>query len=52
MTFREWLRYVAQNRNSRGLFPNLKLKDSTKLSVQASEFHMCDPEEKLEDGNY
>ncbi len=49
MTFREWLRYVAQNRNSRGLFPNLKLKDSTKLSVQASE---CDPEEKLEDGNY
>ena len=52
MTFRGWLKYVAQNRNSRGLFPKLKLKDGTELSVQASEFHMCDPEEKLEDGNY
>lgn len=29
MTFREWLKYVAQNRNSRGLFPRLKLKDGT-----------------------
>ena len=54
MTFREWLKYVVKNRSndSSHLFPNLKLKDGTKLSVQASEFHMCDPEENLEDGNY
>ena len=54
MTFREWLTYAAKNRSndSRKLFPVLKLKDGTELSVQASEFHMCFPEEKLEDGEY
>lgn len=54
MTFREWLKYAVKNRtnDSRHLLPQLKLKDGTVLSVQASEFHMCDPEEKLEDGNY
>lgn len=54
MTFREWLKYAVKNRTNdlRNLLPQLKLKDGTVLSVQASEFHMCDPEEKLEDGNY
>lgn len=54
MTFREWLKYAVKNRSndSRHLLPQLKLKDDTVLSVQASEFHMCEPKEKLEDGNY
>lgn len=54
MIFREWLKYAVKNRSDdlRHLLPQLKLKDGTVLSVQASEFHMCDPEEKLEDGNY
>ena len=54
MTFKEWLKYAVKNRSTdiRQLLPELKLKDGTELSVQASEFHMCYPKEKLDDGEY
>lgn len=54
MTFKEWLKYAVKNRSkdSRNLLPVLKLNDGTTLSVQASEWHMCCPEKKLDDGNY
>lgn len=54
MTFKEWLKYAVKNRSNdfRQLLPELKLNDGTELSVQASEFHMCYPKEKLADGEY
>ena len=54
MTFKEWLKESSNNRSNdfKNLLPELKLKDGTHLSVQASEFHMCDPKEKLKDGGY
>lgn len=54
MTFKEWLKEASNNRSNdfRNLLPELKLKDGTHLSVQASELHMCDPKEQLKDGGY
>ncbi len=54
MTFKEWLKNASNNRSNdfRNLLPELKLMDGTELSVQASEFHMCEPKAKLEDGDY
>ena len=54
MTFKEWLKNASNNRSNdfRNLLPELKLMDGTELSVQASEFHMCEPKAKLEDGAY
>ncbi len=54
MTFKEWLKEASNNRSNdfKNLLPELKLKDGTHLSVQASEFHMCTPKKKLKDGNY
>lgn len=52
MTFKEWLKYAVKNRSNdfKNLLPELKLNDGTELSVQASEFHMCYPEAKLDAG--
>ena len=54
MTFKEWLKEASNNRSDdfMSLLPELKLNDGTELSVQASEFHMCSPKEKLKDGDY
>lgn len=54
MTFREWLQYAVRHRTQDfiSLLPELKLKDGTELSVQASEVHMCSPKKKLENGDY
>ena len=54
MTFKEWLKYAVKNRSNdfRQLLPELKFNDGTELSVQASEFHMCYPKEKLAGGEY
>ena len=54
MTFKEWLKEASTNRSNdfKNLLPELSLRDGTHLSVQASKFHMCEPKEKLMDGNY
>ena len=45
---------IKNNRSNdfKNLLPELKLMDGMELSVQASEFHMCEPKAKLEDGDY
>lgn len=54
MTFKEWLKEAVSKRSDdyKNLLLELELIDGTKLSVQASEFHMCMPRKKLKDGNY
>lgn len=54
MTFKDWLVYACQHRglDFRGLLPELRLGDGLNLSVQASEFHKCEPLERREDGEY
>lgn len=57
MTFNQWLNWACKHRGihtddklRKHLFPNLYLNDETCLSVQASEFHLCIPEETLTNG--
>ena len=54
MNFREWLTEAVKYRSEdfRKLLPELHLVDGTDLSVQASNFHMCDPQQYLENGEY
>lgn len=56
MTFKEWLEYATKHRHTRAgvisLLPQLKLKDGMELSVQASETHLCEPQETLETADY
>lgn len=58
MTFAEWLNWACKNRGKEAkrkfheyLLPELKLRDGTSLSVQASEWHLCDPAETFDDGS-
>ena len=54
MTFKKWLQREVKNRSNdyKRLLPELRLKDGTILSIQASENHMCYPKAYLENGDY
>lgn len=58
MTFDQWLNWACKHRGihtddrmRKHLFPNLWLNNGVCLSVQASEYHLCIPEETLNDGS-
>lgn len=58
VSFQEWLNWACKHRGihttekfHKHLFPNLYLNDGTELSVQASAFHLCEPDETLDDGS-
>ena len=54
MTFADWLAYACKHRTTdyRRLLPELRFADGLELSVQASEHHLCIPNETLDDGDY